>query len=229
MQSMLKVGIIAATLWGLTGCGYRRVAPVQAPARVVPTDVEPRTSPPAPGTTRVLLEANGERATVMEITESTDSTANVYHDRGTAFGYAHSESQTPVCITPCFSDMKPGLHMLRFASEDDRNASTILVQVNDTPKVVRHALGHKEPTSLGRLLGVAMTISGATLLGGGAVMYGVAETTRDRDDEASQRLGKSGLTAGSVGLGFLLIGLPLMVLTRPTAQPGSTTELPFGR
>jgi hypothetical protein len=32
-----------------------------------------------------------------------------------------------------------------------------------------------------------------------------------------------------VGLGFLLIGIPLMVLTQPTRQPGSTTELPFGR
>jgi len=227
MHSMMKLGLLTATLSGLMGCGYREVAPVKAPARAVPTDVEARTSPPAPGTTRVLLEANGERATVMEITDSTDSTATVHHNGSTGFGYVHSETQAPICMTPCFSDMKPGLHLLRFASEDDLKESTVSVQVTDTPKIVRHALGHKETSSLGQILGVAMTISGATLLGTGAMLYGVGEATSGGD--SSRTLSNTGLTAGGVGLGFMLIGIPLMVLTRPTHQPGSTTELPFGR
>ena len=227
MHSRLKLGIVTATLSGLMGCGYREVAPVQAPARAVPRDVEARTRPPAPGTTRMLLEANGERATVMEITDSTDSRATVHYDGSTGFGYVHSETQAPICITPCFADMKAGLHVLRFTSEDDLKESTVSVQVNDTPKVVRHALGHEETTSLGYILAIAMTISGATLLGTGATLYGVGEATRDGD--SSPALSNNGLAAGGVGLGFVLIGIPLMMLTRPTHQPGSTTELPLGR
>jgi hypothetical protein len=173
------------------------------------------------------LEANGERATVMEITDSTDSTATVHQNGNTGFGYVHSESQTPICITPCFSDMKPGLHRLRFTSEDDRKEDMVPVQVNDTPKVVRHALGQEETSSLGHILGLAMTISGATLLGTGATLYAAGEATRGGD--SSPALRSNGLTAGGVGLGFMLIGIPLMVLTRPTRQAGATTELPFGR
>lgn len=227
MQPALRLGVVAVTLSGLIGCGYRDGAPVHAPARTVPVDVEPRTSPPAPGTTRVLLEANGERATVMEITSSTDAAATVYQNGNSGIALAHSETQAPICMTPCFSDMKPGLHVLRFASEDDLRESTAFIQVNDTPKVVRHAMGHKETTSIGNIVGSAMTISGATLLGTGATLYAVGEAKDG--DHASPVLSSNGLAASGVGLGFMVIGIPLMLLTQPTRRAGSTTELAFSR
>jgi hypothetical protein len=58
-------------------------------------------------------------------------------------------------------------------------------------------------------------------------LYGVGEATSGSD--SSRALSNNGLAAGGVGLGFLLVGIPLMVLTRPTHQAGSTTELPLGR
>lgn len=84
---------IAALCFGvisLGGCAQVQLAPPQAPAREIPKGVEARSLPPEAGTTRVLLDANGTRAKVIDIVDETNARATVQTQAGTgiAWGYA---------------------------------------------------------------------------------------------------------------------------------------------
>lgn len=73
-MGMRRLALIVGMV-SVGGCGYREVAPPQAPAKEMPGGVEERTAPPEAATTRVILDANGERATVTEIVSVTRRSA----------------------------------------------------------------------------------------------------------------------------------------------------------
>ena len=193
----------------------KELPPPVPPLPVAPKNVEARTTEPRPGTTRVLLEANGERAVVKDVVEEVKASAVAYDGRASAFVDTEASSKTPVCVAPCFADLTPGLHVLEFTSDvDPTRTSTANVQVNDSPKIVRHAMGRKKPTGWGA------TILGETfLIGGGAIAFtGLTMASTDAGKDASP-----GLIIG--GLAAVALGIPLMLKGASEHQPGSTTEI----
>jgi hypothetical protein len=226
MKRTLSLLIIGFASLQLIGCGFSEAAPPQAPSKEIPKDVEPRTTPPEPGHTRVILDANGEKATVTEVVEATSTigTANVEGSTATVHGY--SETTKPICVAPCVADLKPGMHVLRFTSTVDDRQSSADVQVGDRSKVVRHAMGRTEGFSLGNFGATMLVVLGASALGTGALIHGaeIGMGKREPDD-----LKAPGAIIGSAGLGAVLIGIPLMILSRPVHQPGATTEMALAR
>jgi hypothetical protein len=110
----MKRTTLGFALLASVGCGYRGLPPLPAPAPEIPRNLEASTTLPAPGTTRVLIDANGDRATVTEVLDSTTSTATAYSNRYSATVYGYSETTRTVCIAPCVADFSPGAHVLRF-------------------------------------------------------------------------------------------------------------------
>lgn len=212
----MRLALGVAALGILAGCGTVEATPPRAPAAEIPRAVEARTTPPEPGTTRVLLDANGDRATVEEVVER--ATATAYGSHVAVSGYA--ESTKPVCVTPCYADLKPGMHALRFKSMNDDRMSEAPIQVGDVPKTVRHAMGRAELPSVGNYLASFGVILGATAaIGIGAPLWAAGEATHHDD------LTQPGMWAVGAGLGTFAVSLPLYLLTRPVYQNGSTTEI----
>jgi len=219
-RSLLGIGFCTVFLGG---CGFSEVAPPQAPAKEIPKDVEPRTTPPEPGLTRVVLDANGDKATVVEVVDATESvgTASVGGSTATVHGYA--ETTKPICVAPCVADLKPGMHVLRFKADGDDRMSEANVQVGDRPKVVRHAMGRTEGTSFGYVsANVLVYLAATAAFTGGLIFAGGAAT----DSEKSMT---TGMVIGGAGLAGLAIGIPLAILTRPAHQPGATTEMAINK
>lgn len=210
--SVLAAGAIALFV---SGCGHRNVAPPEAPARVVPSGVEMRSSPPEPGYTRVIIDANGERATVTEVVDVTTATA---HAEGIV-AHGRSETTKPICLTPCTADLKPGMHVLRFTSVDSERMSEANLQLGDKPKVLRHAMGRTEDASALGVGAYTLVFLGAITAVTGASLYGAARAGVMSEYESEF----AGLVAG--GAGAMVIGIPLMFLAQPVRQPGASTEL----
>ncbi len=227
---MYRTNVLAALGFAglfIGGCGYAEVAPPQAPAKEVPAGYEPRTTPPEPGTTRMVLEANGEKATVVEVIDATSTVGTASAGGTTATVRGYSETVKPVCIAPCVADLKPGMHFLRFASPDDKDrVSEAGIQVGDRSKVVRHAIGRTDSFSAGHFLSRMVVILGATAVITGGTLYGMAAAM---NDDTGRDVKPTGVTVMAAGAGALLVGIPLMVLTRPVHQPGATTEMSLSK
>lgn len=214
-----RTALLLALLSTSTGC-IAELAPPPMPgteglgARVT------RTSPPESGHTRVLLEADQERTVVSEVTETQSASAEI---RGTRVE-AHGESTRPVCIAPCAADLKPGLHILRFTSEADPvRTSDAKVQVDDTSKAVRHALGRKEDMSVGNIAAYSLLVlaASATMTMGG--LLAANRPSEDPDAARNVRIGTA------ISGGALAISIPLIIFSRPKVQPGSTREVALAR
>ena len=129
-----------------------------------------RSSPPEPGYTRVIIDANGERATVTEVVDVTTATA---HAEGIV-AHGRSETTKPICLTPCPADLKPGMHVLRFTSVDSERMSEANLQLGDKPKVLRHAMGRTEDASALGVGAYTLVFLGAITAVTGASLYGAA-------------------------------------------------------
>ncbi|MDB4997649.1 MAG: hypothetical protein JWM74_5081 [Myxococcaceae bacterium] len=209
----------------LMGCGFREVAPPTAPRAEIPRGVEERTSPPELGTTRVLLEANDEKAMVTEVVESSSAQATVTVTTpsgwGSAKAFGYAETTKPICLAPCYADLKPGVHVLRFAlpNSEDRVSQTP-VQVGDSSKVVRHAVGRIESSSFTHVAAMVLLSLGTSAAAVGGTLWAVQEMSPTATNFKPMGIG---LAAG--GVGALLIAIPLALMTEPVHQQGSTTEL----
>lgn len=181
--------------------------------------VEERTTPAEPGTTRVVIDANGERAVVKDVVETFSTTASVE-------GYSasgHGEKLRPVCLTPCVADLTPGTHVLRFASETSDHPSEITVQSGDKGKVIRHAMGRTEEGSGGHVGAIVLATLGITAAVVGGSFLGASYIS----DSAEENFRTPGTVTTAAGLGAVLVSIPLLLLTRPVRQPGATTEMPL--
>lgn len=184
-------------------------------------NVEKRSTLPAEGRTRVVLDANGERATVTEVNAwSPGRVPSVAPPAGSALpGF-----ERPVCITPCEADFEPGLHVLRFSSMSDDRSSLAHVQIDEREKAIRHAMGRTEGTSGARTVGWVLTGVGAGIVTAAALM--LVPVAGEHSNEARDTLETGAMVAGIGGV-FVGVGVPLIVFGQPVRQAGSTTELPL--
>ena len=212
---------LAASL--VLGCGARYVDPPRAPAKEIPK-IEARATPPEPGRTRVLLDANGERAEVTEVSAWQTAHGTASTSNSTGFIHGYSESVRPVCITPCFADFEPGMHVLRFSSQTAGRGSTVAVQVDERDKVVRHAMGRYDDGKPSVHFGgtVLLTLGATSVVVGGLVLAAVPGLESDQSDEYAS----TGAALLGVGAAAMFVAIPMMLASRPSYQPGSTTEIP---
>ncbi len=210
---------LVALLAPLTaGCGVHEIDPPQAPAAVFPANVDVRRAPPAAGKTRLVLDANGERASVVDVVSSTSATAYVNGH----IGVASASTTVPVCIAPCMADLTPGLHRLAFSSLDDPTRhDEVQVQVGESPKIVRHAMGMYESSFGPHFLAQNLAFLGATAAVGGGGLY--IASARTEDASPGQKDAAKYLLIG--GLVALAVSIPVMIVTRDVRQRGATTEL----
>ncbi len=186
--------------------------------------MEARTSPPGEHQTRLLLDANGERAEVSEVTawSSTVAVTPVGSHLGTAVGYA--DLQRPICLTPCLADFAPGLHRLIFVSDEGKHSGATDVQVGDQPRVLRIALGRNDPPKGSQVGALVLTVIGASAMFVGGLLAASADSV-DVSDQADVQ--QRGLTLFGVGAGVMLVGIPWLLVSRGVHQDSAVTDFEY--
>lgn len=200
----------------LAACGVRELPPPAAPSKELSADVDMPVDESPSGMGRVVLDANGQKADVVEITGA--STAYAGNVRATVV------ASRPVCTTPCVVDLTYGSHPLLFQSvTDDERVSIAHVDVGPRVQVVRHEIGERHPPSAVGVGGAVLTYLGmVTALTGGALWAGGALSSSP--DGRTSPLEGTGQTLALVGLGAMVVGIPMMILGRPSERPGATTQ-----
>jgi hypothetical protein len=181
----------------------------------VPKDIDLPNEPPPNGAGRVVIDANGDRAKVVEITGSATAAAGNY--RATIIGLR------PLCTTPCVVDLPYGSHPLVLRSTtDETRVSELDLDVGPKPKVVRHTLGEKKDGGAARTIGSTVLVLGATAALTGALLWGVGELA-SREGQQSGLVGPGQIVTG-IGAAGIVLSIPLLVVGRPSERPGATTE-----
>lgn len=221
-KRLVALVAIASLAPQLAGCGDLALPPPVAPTKVMPEVTDVPTEPVPQGGGRVLLDANGEKARVLDVSGATFS----------GQGYAVSMvASRPLCAsTPCVVDLARGPHRLVFVSPTDPNrGSSVEIDVGSRPKVVRHAMGERIEHGALRTAGtMTMSIGGLGVLTGGSILLtglllsGVDTTSRSTDTSAS--IVSAGGAVLGIGAGVLALGVTLGILSRTEVRPGSTTE-----
>lgn len=203
----------------LVACGEVKLPPPAAPERKltetpeVPTDATPE------GAGRVVLEANGEKARVVEVSGATVQ----------SYGYSFNlVAQRPVCAsTPCVVDLARGPHRLVFVSQADGDrGSAAEIDVSGRPKVIRHAMGERiEHGGLKTGSNTALTLGVLGALTGGSVLaFGAIRSSSTTEPNAgSGAVGVGGAVLG-ISAGVIALGVTLGILGRTEVRPGTTTE-----
>jgi hypothetical protein len=125
-----------AILFCVTACfGTDHLPPPQAPEQIVPA-VDPG-GQPAPGLGRVLIDVDGDQATVQQVMGGSIGAVGGGH----AFAGALEVSR-PLCVTPCKVDLSPGPQALRFVSQTDPDRrGDAFINVDSATTVYRYKLG----------------------------------------------------------------------------------------
>jgi hypothetical protein len=206
-----------ASLLLLAGCFTRELAPPKPPDRDLPEVPDAPPEPP-PGTKgRLLVDANGETATVSRIVELAPRDGSSASMRGIPamtdeLVGAKTES---LCITPCALDLPNGAHTLVFSSTSDaRRTSTTDVKVTQGTSVVRHAIGRRTPLGTGYVVGGIMFVAGMAL-----TLFGAGATASDPRENWT-----IGVPVLGFGVALAAGGLILAMNNRPELQPGATTQ-----
>jgi len=219
------VSLLAILVPHLTACGEVRLPPPAAPEKVLPAATEVPDEAPAAGTGRVLLEANGEKARVVEVGGA----------RFESQGYrVDMLTERPVCsATPCVVDLPRGSHTLVFFSPTDPNrGSPVEVDAVSHPKVVRHAMGERVPHKGLKAARTASFVVGGVGVGVGSVLLLLSSASSLSDYTGAEV--STGPTAGpgaavlGLGLGAIAAGIVLHVLGRTEVREGTTTEWRLG-
>jgi hypothetical protein len=194
----------------VTACGAEQLPPPAAPPREIPKGLDLPEDPPAPGTGRVIVEANGERASVEEVT-------------GVLTGLEGGRPTSmigvrPLCTTPCVVDLPYGSHPLVLRSTtDETRQSTAELDVGPRPKVFRHALGERNDGGATHAVGVTFLSLGVVGAITGALLWGIGSAN-------ASGLEPTGKLVTGVSALSILIAVPILIASRPTEQPGATTE-----
>ena len=210
MTHRIWVAALAIGLLG-TGCGVEQLPAASPPSRVIPTDIDVPTDPPAPGTGRVILETNGEPAKVVEITGAATARSGGYS--ATIVGIR------PLCTTPCVVDLPYGSHPLVLHSlSDDSHQSETELEVGAKAKVFRHTLGERKDGGGLRTAGASLLTLGVIAATTGAILWLAGNGNHGGD------LASKGQLVTGLGAGGILLSIPFLVVGRPTERPGSTTQ-----
>jgi len=217
----LRFAALAAA-FPLFACGDIQLPPPAAPQKALPQPPEVPSEPVPEGAGRLVLDANGEQARVVEVAGTT------VQSRGYTFNLI---AQRPVCAsTPCVVDIPRGPHRLVFLSKTDENrGSDVELDVGARPKVVRHAMGERiEHNGLKGGSSAALTLGVLGAITGGSVMFGGALAS---GSSTSPGAGDGVVTVGGAVLGIsagvLALGITLGILGRTEVRKGSTTEWPL--
>ncbi len=220
----LRSLVLGAASIHLLACGEIQLPPPAAPAKMLPAPPEVPSDPVPEGGGRLVLDANGEQARVVEVAGTT------VQSRGYTFNFI---AQRPVCAsTPCVVDVPRGPHHLLFLSKTDENrGSDVELDVGARPRVIRHAMGERiEHGALKAGSNVALTLGILGAITGGSVMFAGALSSGVSSDPTSNA-GNGTLTAGGAVLGIsagvLALGITLGILGRTEVRKGSTTEWPL--
>lgn len=212
MTARSRVAVASCLLLAFaSGCGTERLPAPAAPPREVPRDVDVPDEPPAPGTSRVVLDANGDKAKVIEVTGTASASAGGYQ--------AFVVGVRPLCTTPCVVDLPYGSHPLMLRSTtDETRQSELDLDVGPKPKIVRHTLGERKDGGALRTVGASLLMLGITAAVTGGILWAVGSGAKSDGLESTGQL-VTGLGAGGIGL-----SIPLLIVGRPTERPGATTE-----
>jgi len=210
LNRLLVAGVVSGVL--ATGCGVQQLPAMKAPPKMVPADVELPDEPPAPGTGRVIIETNGERAKVVEITGSATASTGGYS--ATIVGIR------PLCTTPCVVDLPYGSHPLVMHSiSDETHQSETEIDVGARAKVFRHTLGERKDGGGLRTAGASLLTLGVIAATTGAILWLAGSASNDQGSLVSNGQVITGL--GSAGI---LLSIPLLIAGRPTERAGATTQ-----
>lgn len=133
--------------FAFAGCHPWEAPPPPAPARAMPS------AGPEPGSGRVILETDGEKADVLD------------------------EQARLLCTTPCVLDLAYGPHPLLFVSATNRaRTSDVDIDVGPEPKIVRHRIGERYEGGTLRSLGFAVLVLGAVTAASGASAWATDAT-----------------------------------------------------
>lgn len=216
--SFARSALALGALLIVSGCSPEQLPPPSAPAREVPPDLDLPAEPPPAGAGRVVLDANGERAKVVEITGSATATAGNY--RATVIGLR------PICTTPCVVDLPYGSHPLVFRSTtDETRMSELELDVGPKPKIVRHALGERKDGGAVRTIGSTTLGLGLLSALAGGILWGIGELASDSGKPSS--LTGTGQVLTGIGAAGVVLSIPLLIIGRPSERPGATTEWSF--
>jgi len=205
--------LLAATMGVLaTGCGVQRLPPPNPPAKVIPTDLDVPTEPPAAGTGRVILDTNGEPAKVSEITGAATASNGRY--TATIVGVR------PLCTTPCIVDLPYGSHPLVMRSiSDETHQSETDLDVGARAKVFRHSLGERKDGGPLHAVGSSLFAVGLITAATGAILWAVGAAST-----SGSGLAGTGQLITGLGAGGIVLSIPFLAVGRPTERAGSTTQ-----
>lgn len=193
-RSVVLVGLVAVLA---TGCGVQRLPPASPPAKVVPTDVDVPSDPPAAGTGRVILDTNGEPARVVEITGAATASNGAYS--ATIVGIR------PLCTTPCVVDLPYGSHPLVLHSiSDETHLSETEIEVGARAKVFRHTLGERKDGGPLRTAGSSLLTLGVIAVTTGAILWLAGSASHS----GSSSLTSNGQLVTGLGAGGILLSIP---------------------
>jgi len=204
--------IFSIALAAVAGCDVAQLPPPEAPRRQVPADVDVPLEPPSPGTGRVIIETNGERAKVVEITGQATA--------WTGGASANIVGVRPLCTTPCVIDLPYGLHPLVLRSlDDDTRQSEAELEVGARAKVFRHTLGERSDGGGLRTAGASLLTLGLIAATTGAILWVAGSSSA----EGSQVTATGQIVTG-IGAGSVVLSIPFLLAGRPTERPGATTQ-----
>lgn len=214
-RSVVALALTALLATSAVGCGVEQLPAARPPSGTLPAEVEMPPEPPPPGRGRVILDTDGEPASVVEITGGT------VRARGTGVLTADAIGIKPLCTTPCVVDLTYGSHpiVLRSMSDETHQSETEL-DVGARAKVFRHTLGERTDGGGLRVVGASMLTLGILAVVAGTVLW-TAGTTSSR---GSPSLATNGEVLTMGGAGGVLLSIPFLVMGRPTERPGSTTQ-----
>jgi len=218
-SALLLLSAMSSSIGCIPGGGMTQVAAPVAPTARLPDGLDPLPLPPAAGLSRFVLDANGERATVTEVLDWSDSQTIA---SGTSVWVRdHGERSRPICITPCEFDFEPGLHVLRFSVGPSR-FDQVKVQVGGKGKLVRVALGHVNPSSDVDATGPILQYLGGLTATVGASLLAASLADPGAGQDKYQSTGIALTLGGGAGL---LAGIALAYRKPGTFQPSTVTEV----
>jgi hypothetical protein len=212
-RSVVALALTALLATSAVGCGVERLPAARPPPRTLSAEVEMPPRPPLPGRGRVILDTDGEPASVVEITGSAV--------RSTGARIADVIDIRPLCTTPCVVDLTYGSHpiVLRSMSDETHQSETEL-DVGARAKVFRHTLGERTDGGGLRMVGASMLTLGILAVAAGTVLWTAGSTS----SRGSPSLATNGEVLTMGGAGGVLLSIPFLVMGRPTERPGSTTQ-----